>query len=249
MRIANVAVDGSKGYGPRLLLYLRASRPDRPDIVTLQKVGPIGHFPSKELRYLGYESQIMDGRYPHLGVAVMTHHSFGSPELLFCGLSDAAEQEARFLTVEVGGYWVSSIYVPYGGRQIERRVAWLSRLRKHLHEKGYGRRRSLLCGDFNVKLDEKLGRSGDYTCYEQTELRALLDPDVGFVDLYRQQHPDLRKLGGTRGYKEDTPEGTSRLHLILASGSLARRMRDARLDRPDVWPRPDAPPLIVEFED
>ena len=190
MRIANVALDGGENYRSRLLDWLRASRPD---IVTLQKVGPSKRFPTEALGDLGYESQIVGGRSRHLGVAVMSHRSLESPEFLFCGLSDAAERESRFLTVEVGGLWVSSIYAPYGGKSrqaIEQRVAWLSRLRKHLHEKGYADHRSLLCGDFNVKLDDKLGKTGDYTCYEQQELGALLQPDGGFVDLYRQAHRD-----------------------------------------------------------
>ena len=136
---------------------------------------------------------------------------------------------------------------------IDRRVEWLNRLRKHVHDKGYADRASLLCGDFNVKLDEKLGRSGDYTCHEQEELRALLNPDVGFVDLYRQKYPDpCKKPGRTRGYPESDETdagGTSRLHLILASKRLAPHLRDARLDLRVKRPRPDAPPLIVEFED
>ncbi len=251
MRIANVALGNTKKHGPyapRLVDWLRTSGASRPDIVTLQKVGPSKHFPAQELGNLKYESTFLPSPRDYLGVAILSHRNLPLPEVLFCDLPDDHQPESRFLTVNIGGLWVSSVYAPYGPT-INHRVEWLHRLRKHVYHLSYAHRASLLCGDFNVKLDEKLGRSGDYTCYEQTELRALLDSDVGFVDLYRQQHPDLRKLGGTRGYKEDTPEGTSRLHLILASGSLARRMRDARLDRPDVWPRPDAPPLIVEFED
>ena len=258
MRIANVALDGGRAYGPRLLLYLRANRPDRPDIVTLQKVGPRDCFPTEELGKLGYESwPLWKQDSSDLGVAVLSlrRRSLPEPKVLCCELPGGKKQEARFLTVKIGGLWVSSVYAPFGPMKpdeqeaIHRRVAWLNRLRQHVCDKRFGHRAALLCGDFNVKLDEKLGKTGDFTCYEQRELRALLTPDMGFVDLYRQQHPDLKKLGGTRGYKEKTPEGTSRLHLILASGSLARRVRDARLDRPDIWPRPDAPPLIVEFED
>ena len=41
------------------------------------------------------------------------------------------------------------------------------------------------------------------------------------------------------------PEGTSRLHLALASQSLARRRLDVWLDI-DSRPSDDAPPLVVE---
>ena len=261
MRIANVALGGTKEHGPyapRLLDWLRASGANRPDIVTLQKVGPSECFPTEKLGDLEYESWPLwkrDGS--DLGVAVLSlrRRSLPEPKVFCCELPGAEQPESRFLTVEIGSLWVSSVYAPYGPMKpdeqeaISRRVAWLNRLRKHVGDKGYANRAALLCGDFNVKLDaEKLGKTGPYTCYEQKELRALLNPDVGFVDLYRQQHPDLKKLGHTRGY-DKKPQGHSRLHLILASASLARRVRDVRLDRRGAWPRPDTPPLIVDFED
>ena len=263
MRIANVALDASKNYGSRLCDWLRDTPPDRlPNIVTLQKIGKSEHFPTEALGDLGYESwPLWKKDASDLGVAVLSRRRRGlsQPKVRCCELPGAEQREARFLTVEVGDLWVSSVYAPYGPKKpgkkeaIERRVEWLNRLRRHVHEKGYADHRSLLCGDFNVKLDEKLGRSGDYTCYEQTELRALLKPNGGFVDLYRQKHPDPgKKPGRTLRYPESDETdtgGTSRLHLILASTSLAQCLRDARLDF-EFSPRPrkDAPPLIVDLE-
>ena len=256
MRIANVALDGGENYGSRLLAWLQATR-DRPEIVTLQKIGASKHFPTDDLRTLGYESQLMGGRYPHLGVAVMSHHTLGPPQLLSCGLCDDPEPEARFLTVEIGGLWVSSVYAPYGpgslGKQsaIDRRVRWLNRLRQHVHNKGYADGASLLCGDFNVRFKADGRPEGRwYSQKEEDALKELLD--LGFCDLYRKAHPDPgRRPGRTRGYPESDETdtgGTSRLHLILASESLARGLREARLDLRVTRPRPDAPPLIVEFE-
>ena len=249
MRIANVALDGSKNYGSRLVNWLEDNRPH---IVTLQKIGPSEHFPAEALGDLGYESQIVGGRSQHLGVAVMSRRGWGSPEFLFCGLSDAAEREARFLTVEIGGLWVSSVYAPYGpkGKQaIDRRVEWLNRLRRHVHDKGYADRASLLCGDFNVKFKADGPRTGEL--YSQAEEDALMELlDLGFCDLYRKAHCNPRKNPGrTRGYNDRHPIGTSRLHLILASKSLARGLWDAQLDLRVDRPRKDAPPLIVELED
>ena len=256
MRIANVALDGGKNYGSRLVNWLEDNRPH---IVTLQKIGPSECFPAEALGDLGYEGWPLWKRdASDLGVAVLSRRRRGlsQPKALCCELPGGEQRESRFLTVEVGGLWVSSIYAPFGGKSrqaIEQRVAWLSRLRKHLHEKGYADHRSLLCGDFNVKLDDKLGKTGDYTCYEQQELGALLKPDGGFVDLYRQAHRNPREHPGrTRGYDESDETdtgGTSRLHLILGSKRLAPHLRDARLDLRVKRPRPDAPPLIVELED
>ena len=260
MRIANVALDASKNYRSRLLDWLRDSRPG-PDIVTLQKIGASKHFPTDALGDLGYESWPLwkkDGS--DLGVAVLSRRrrNGSQPKVLCCELPGGEQRESRFLTVEVGGLCVSSVYAPYGpeslGRQvaIDRRVRWLKRLRRHVHQKGYADRASLLCGDFNVQFKADGPRTGNlYSQKEEDALAELLD--LGFYDLYRKAHPDPgEKRGRTRGYPESDESdtgGTSRLHLILASKRLAPHLRDVRRDLRVKRPRPDAPPLIAEFED
>ena len=160
MRIANVAVGGTKKYGPygpRLLDWLRDSRSDRPDIVTLQKVGPCQDLPEESLGDLGYESwPLWRTDESDLGVAVLSQRrrSRSQPKVLCCELPGGQQRESRFLTVEVGDLWVSSVYAPYGPKHgpkklgkkeaIERRVEWLNRLRRHVHEKGYADRLSLV---------------------------------------------------------------------------------------------------------
>ena len=95
---------------------------------------------------------------------------------------------------------------------------------------------------------------------EQIALEELLD--LGFVDLYRKKHPEWNEYPGhTRGDSRRFPDGTSRLHLMLASESLASRLKTIRVDnepnpfipacaasRSNCWPREDSPPLIVEFK-
>lgn len=250
MRIANVALGTTKKhgpYGPRLVDWLRASG-DRPDIVTLQKVGPSEHFPAKKLSCLGYESTILPSPSHYLGVAILSHRNSPLPEVLFYDLPDAQQPESRFLTVNIGGLWVSSVYAPFGPT-IRHRVEWLRRLRKHVYHHGYAHRPSFLCGDFNVKFKDDGLRSGNYSQAEEDALTELLD--LGFCDVYRRKHPNRDgKPGRTRGYAESDETdtgGTSRLHLILASKMPTRRLRDARLDLRVKRPRPDAPPLIVEF--
>lgn len=257
MKLANIAVDGSGKYGGRLCDWLRRRRPD---IVTLQKIGST--FPTKEdLRAIGYESEVLGGRWPHLGVAVLSYLDLPPPRLLHSRLPGAERDGPRFLTVDIGGLWVSSAYAPYGadpqGREegkprhevaIERRVAWLNRLRDHLRDEDYRNRDVVLCGDFNVKVaaDGPIEPGDSY--YSDREREAL--EDLGFFDLYRHAHPAPRDMPGrTRGYGEDHPEGSSRLHLILASETVKRRLRSTYVDvdsRP--WPRTDAPPLVVELD-
>lgn len=63
------------------------------------------------------------------------------------------------------------------------------------------------------------------------------------MDLYRRAHPD-GKDGFNFGFKF-SEEGTSRLHLVLGSRSLADCLRDAWVDRDY---RTEAAPVIVDFD-
>ena len=251
VRIANVAANGSGRYGPRLCDWLRERCPD---IVTVQKTG--SKLPTEDLRKMGYGNVVLASTRPHLGVAVLTRRDPWRKQDVQARDLPGAEGESRFLTVDIGGLRVSSVYAPYGPksqpkRAIERRIAWLNRLRDHVDDQGYVRRDSLLCGDFNVKFradepDEP--REALYPKAVEDALQELLE--LGFVDLYRRAHPDSKaQPGRTRGYSDNCPSGKSRLHLALASVSLAQRLRSVCVDvhsRP--WPRDDAPPLVVEVD-
>ena len=95
-------------------------------------------------------------------------------EVLVCDLPGANENESQFLTVNIGGLWVSSpvqLADPTNGRLAKPSVGL------HL-QRGYGRRDSVLCGDFNVRADDT--QKGKLQ-HELEELKSL-----GFVDLYRK---------------------------------------------------------------
>ena len=255
MKIANVAV-GMEPYGSRLCAWLKKRRPD---IITIQKIG--SKFPKKEnLLEIGYEGAFLPSPRWYLGVAILCHRDLlKKPEVRICQLAGAEQDGPRFLTVDIGGLWVSSVYAPYGPegrgkrRVIERRVAWLNRLRDHVSSEGYNRRDSLLCGDFNVKVKADglpLPEKKFYSEEEQEALEELLH--LAFVDLYRRAHPCVTEdPGWTRGYSENNPtKGDARLHLILGSKSLTDRLRSACVDvESKPWPRKDAPPLVVDLDD
>lgn len=256
LSVANVAVGSMNTNGSRLLDWLQVRRPD---IVTLQKIGSERDFPAEPLCDLGYESEYL-GRKSRsdLGVAILSQRGLPKPEVCVRRLPGAGKKESRFLAVDIGSLRVSSVYAPFNpeggkpGQAIERRVAWLNGLRDHVRDRGYADRHSLLCGDFNVKVraDGPLNSLDRwYSEHERNALEEVLR--LGFVDLYREAHPDPGKMPGcTHSYDEKRPDGASRLHLVLASRSLAQRLRSMYVDiesRP--WPRKDAPPLVVELHD
>ncbi len=223
----------------------------RPDIVALQKIGAAKDFPTESLRGIGYESVFL-GRVSasDLGVALLSRCHLRRPELFADRLPDSQGEEARFLAVDIGRLRIASVYAPYGGGQkpdaaIAQRVAWLNRLRDHVGSADYASRDCLLCGDFNVIVRaDGPPRQPWYSVREQSTLERLLDQ--GFIDLYREAHPDPKQARGfTFGFRWSA-EGTSRLHLALASESLARRLSKAWVDT-EARPRKEAAPLMVEF--
>ena len=235
----------------RVFDWLQTTHPDRrPDIVTIQKTGPEASFPKRALSEIGYETCCPGGPKHYLGVAVLSHRDLPPPETVDCGLPNATEGESRFLTVRIGRLRLSSVYVPFGPdgpEVIRRRVRWLNRLREHVHDKGYTRRDTVLCGDFNVKFLAEGPRGRSYGQDDEDALRAILN--LGFVDLYRDTHPDPKERPGrTHGYRRKS-DGTSRLHLMLASRSVARCRRNVWLDcDASPWPTKDGPPLVVDLD-
>ena len=249
MKIANVVL-GDFNVKPdwsKLCGWLKKQR-QTPDIVTLQKIGPCEprHEHEEELCNVGYKGWYLDHKEDYRGVGILAHRDFLSrpslslPNELDRELPDDDQNESRFLTVRIGDLLVSSIYVPWHDK-ISPRVDWLDCLRDHVEAEGYAQRKSLLCGDFNVpKIDDK----------SKGKLKQALGEikELGFCDLYRQAHPDPEEMPGhTRrcGQKYQYP---SRLHLILASRSLAQGLGSAYMEpEPSLWPREDAPPLVAEL--
>ncbi|MDE0045066.1 MAG: endonuclease/exonuclease/phosphatase family protein [bacterium] len=224
----------------------------RPDIAALQKIGAAKDFPTDALRGIGYESAFL-GRASasDLGVAILSRCHLPRPELFADRLPGCQAEEARFLAVDIGRFRIASVYAPYGSGQkpdeaIAQRVAWLNRLRDHVGSADYASRDCLLCGDFNVIVRaDGPPRQPWYSVREQNTLERLLDQ--GFIDLYREAHPDPKQARGfTFGFQWSS-EGTSRLHLALASESLARRLSKAWVDT-GARPRKESAPLMVEFK-
>ena len=144
--------------------------------------------------------------------------------------------------MHVGGICVSSVYVLYG---VDRRIEWLKRLREQVRRERYHLSDCALCEDFNVTFKADGPRGSSYTQEQEDPLRELMD--LGFFDLYRAAYPDPGRFPGrTSSFSTNNPKVTARLHLILASESLAQRRQEVWLDL-DSRPRDDAPPLAVEL--
>ncbi len=245
MKIANVVLGDTrvKPDWARLVVWLKRRRPE---IVALQKTGPSEPYHEEALRKIGYEGWYLGNKENYRGVAILANldhlgrHVSSPQSVLDRELPDDDRNESRFLTVRIGDVLVSSIYAPYSS-QIRTTADWLNRLGNHVDEQAYVHRNSLLCGDFNVPKIDKTSKGK-----LKQALRGI--KRIGFCDLYRQAHPDPEEMPGhTRRCGTTHP---SRLHLILASESLARQLGSAWMEpEPRLWPRGDAPPLVVDLGD
>lgn len=248
MRIATLMING---FGEKLPRFRSWLKKQSLDVVALQKIGNETEFPTSEIRRIGYRTSVIHKAFPKdFGVAVLTRDGLGEPKGRFRELPGAERDGSRLLTVEIAGMMFSSVYAPYGPitDKPTRRIEWLEHLHEHLRVEGYATRDSLLCGDFNVKSDLKLGWKGAYTRHEQRVLNEIYE--LGFCDLYRRLHPDAGAMQGfTFGFgrhQQDKSKGTSRLHLAVASNGLAKRLISACVDaEADI--RQETRPLVLEL--
>ena len=233
MRIATWCVGGINSRWKYLSHWLARRNPD---VVALQKTfARSDRFPQEALRYAGYESVYAscDGAYMNgWGVAVLTRDTLPKPQILQNGLPGQEDRGARFLTVGVGDLKFSSVYALYEDPRtngfdwaIQRKIAWLKRLREHVEERFTSSERCVLAGDFNVVTDGPAQhRRVNWTTSERGELKSLLD--LGFVDLYRRRHPDSCGTGWNYEFNPHKPVST-RLHRMLSTETVASRINEA----------------------
>ena len=235
MRVATWCVDSITRRLPYLCHWLRRRKPD---LVALQKTfAAADRIPTEALQQAGYESafHIREGEFRNgWGVAVLNRKTLPRPSVLQEGLPGQQDRGARLLTVGVGNLEFSSVYAPYGNpgkhgiaEAVERKIAWMRLLRKHVASRSVRLRKCILAGDFNVVTDGP-SRKGtlNYTEAERDELAALLD--LGFIDLYCHRYPDGRN-GNNYDFNIRNPV-SSRLHRILGTECIARQVCDAWVD-------------------
>ena len=254
MRIATWSLNGIRTRKELLLRWLDERKPD---VVALQKIRASEEVFRRELRSILDEGRcsgsgsaeycacvrFREGEY---GVGILSR---SKPEVVQEGLPGQEKLGPRFLTVEVNGLQVSSVYAPYG-EDIKRRADWLEALTEHVRSRGSGSRNCLLCGDFNVST-ERRGRTGNRKT-EDEELRRKFAAlcGLGFIDLYMQPSEGMGRFtyNGSQGEIRFT-----RLQYMLGTASLAERLRGAPTVAVE-YRRPGAgnawwAPLVAQLDD
>ncbi|MBK8168832.1 MAG: exodeoxyribonuclease III [Sandaracinaceae bacterium] len=229
-------VNSIKVRKERVLAFLARHSPD---VVCLQELKlEEAKFPRAEIEAAGYHAAVL-GQKTYNGVAILSKSPIENVHRGFA--DDVDDSHARFIIGTTAGMRIASAYFPNGGEQTSPKypfkLAWMKRLRVYLdtHEKPNDD--LLLCGDFNVAVDElDIAKPDQWqdTVLTSDAVRAALDEirEWGFVDAFRQQHPE-GKIFSWWDYRQLAfPKNDGlRIDHIYATKGLAKRCIAAAVDR------------------
>lgn len=237
MKIATYNVNGVNGRLPRLLEWLKESKPD---VACLQELkAPQEKFPAEAIRKAGYGA-IWQGQSRWNGVAILAR-GCDPVETRRCLPGDPEDEQARYIEAAVNGVLIGCLYLPNGnpqpGPKFDYKLAWFERLIAYAAELMEADLPVVLAGDYNVVPT-------DFDIYNTRSWLndALLQPESrdayrrllaqGWTDSIRAKYPEepiytfwdyfRNAWGRNAGLRID--------HLLL-SPSAAPRLSDAGVDR------------------
>jgi exodeoxyribonuclease-3 len=221
-----------------LLAWLGESKPD---IVALQETKVLdADFPRQALEKAGYGA-LVAGQRPWNGVALLARGA--EPiEIRRTLPGDPADAQRRYLEAAVEGVIVASLYLPNGNPQPGPKFAykrdWFERLIAHAEALWNTGHPVVLAGDFNVApADADVGPTTSYAD------NALVQPEPrdawrrllaqGWTDSLRETHPEEPRLYTFWDFRRNRwPRDVGlRIDHVLASASMAARLRGAGVDR------------------
>jgi exodeoxyribonuclease-3 len=235
MRIATWNVNGLRARQDFVLHWLQARQPD---VVGLQELKLTDEqFPSDAFESLGY-SILTHGQKAWNGVAILSRKP---AELVQRGLPGQQDQGARLVTARVEDLSFTTMYCPNGKstdhEDFPRKLAWFDALAGYLESLAADEGPTVVCGDFNIcpaaidSWDEERHRDRIFhTEAERERFQRLLE--LGFVDAFRERHPDAREFSwwDYRGGAFHRGLGL-RIDFLLASRSAMERLRAVEIDR------------------
>lgn len=220
----------------RVLAFLKRHAPD---VVCLQELKmEDAKYPRAELEDAGYHSAV-HGQKTYNGVAILSRQPI---ENVSTGFLDGVEDDhARFVIGTIAGMRIASAYFPNGGELTSSKYAfkllWMKRLREYLNKHENAEGRLLLCGDYNVAIDElDIAKPENWqnTVLTSDTVRDALAHirDWGFVDTFRKHHPE-GKIYSWWDYRQLAfPKNDGlRIDHIYATKALADVCTAASVDR------------------
>jgi exodeoxyribonuclease-3 len=238
MRIATWNVNSVKQRVPRLLPWLDERAPD---VVCLQETklsdDAFAELLGDELAQRGYETAL-HGQATWNGVAILSKAGLDDLTAGIAGAPGFPDPEARAVSATCDGVRVVSVYVPNGrvpdSDHYQYKLAWLASLKEMIAS---GPDATVVCGDMNIApTDDDVFDPEAYigqTHVTPAERAALADlQSLGLRDVVRDRWPNKRVFTywdyRAGMFHQDLG---MRIDLVLASASVADRVKAAWVDR------------------
>jgi exodeoxyribonuclease III len=237
MKIATYNVNGINGRLPVLARWLEEAVPD---VVCLQELkAPDDKFPRAALEKLGYGA-IWHGQKSWNGVAILARGT--QPLETRRGLpGEPDDGQSRYIEAAVQGMLIACLYAPNGnpapGPKFDHKMRWLERLHRHAGELLAAKLPVILAGDFNIipaDLDVYKPERWIDDALFRIEVRQAFDAlkQQGWRDAIRSLCPDERIYTFWDYFRNAWPRNAGlRIDHFLLSPSLAKRLKDAGVDR------------------
>ena len=254
MKIATWNVNSINVRMPQLMDWLAAAQPD---VLCVQETKTIDDtFPLLELNAAGYEVAFT-GQKAYNGVAIISRFPITDVQKNFPDDDDDAPK--RMIAATVGGIRIVNTYIPNGSElwsdKFNFKLDWIQRLRRYFDETCDRASDVLLCGDFNVAMEDAdtwdpVGHAGKLH-FSRAERAAIhYVKQWGFTDLYRQMNGNVQEFSWW-DYRAGSWQKNHGLRIdhIWTSPSLAAKCTSCVIDKaPRFLTLPsDHAPVIAEF--
>lgn len=225
------------------------------DVICIQETKAQMHQLTDPLFYPeGYHHYFHDAQKPgYSGVAIYSKHK---PENVIKGLGwPCADNEGRYVQLDLGGLSIASIYLPSGTSGPERQAhkfEFMDLYMKLLRARILENKPMILCGDWNIahkNIDLKNWRGNQKNSGFLPEERAWLDElfdTVGYIDAFRSvnKEPDQYTWWSNRGQARAKNVGW-RIDYQIITPDLQKHVQAVSIYK-DEW-FSDHAPLIVDY--
>ena len=256
MRIITVNLNGIRSAANKgFFAWLQTQNAD---VICLQEVkAQLADLTQEMLMPAGYFSAFhFAEKKGYSGVGI---YSKAKPDTVIEGLDMAdIDAEGRYIEAQFGNLSVASLYLPSGSSGEERQAfkfSVLARFLPHLQSLIASGREVVVCGDWNIahqEIDLKNYKGNKKNSGFLPEERAWLTKlfsQVGWVDIYRQLHPDTTDACYTwwsnRGAAYEKNVGW-RLDYQIATPNIAKTAVSASIYKAQRFS--DHAPFIVDYK-
>lgn len=254
MKIATWNVNSINVRMPQLIPWLESAGPD---VVCFQETKAVDeNFPASALKEIGYDSVFM-GQKSYNGVAIISKLPITDVQKNF--LDDGDDSPKRMIAATVKGIRIVNTYIPNGTElwtdKFTFKLDWLQRLRKYFDDRCADVADVLLCGDFNVAMDDldvwSTAAWEGKLHFTKTERAAMYNvKQWGFTDLFRKFNPEAKEFSWWN-YREGAWQRNRglRIDYIWTSASLTEKAVSCHIDKtPRALDKPsDHAPVVAEF--